>query len=137
MGFPSCPGEIATEGFSRCPGVAFVEAKAAWMAFRRCSDPADLTVGAGACATALKESPEAKKFGLSRFEVGAKKEGSMNVLQQKEGLTCQKRVVHNRLTALSRSLRRGGDWGGHRRIGLGGIKGNDLHFGGKCKKSLS
>ncbi len=73
MGFPSCPGEIATEGFSRCPGVAFVEAKAAWMAFRRCSDPADLTVGAGACATALKESPEAKKFGLSRFEVGAKK----------------------------------------------------------------
>ena len=85
MGFPSCPGEIATEGFSRCPGVAFVEAKAAWMAFRRCSDPADLTVGAGACATALKESPEAKKFGLSRLKWGLKKEGSMNVLQRKIG----------------------------------------------------
>ena len=55
------------------------------MAFRRCSDPADLTVGAGACATALKGSPEANKFGLSRCEVGAKKLGSMNVLQRKIG----------------------------------------------------
>jgi hypothetical protein len=61
--------------------------KAAWMAFRRTSDPADLTVGAGACATALKKSPgglQAKKFGLSWFEVGAKKKvGSMDVLQSK------------------------------------------------------
>lgn len=65
--------------------------KAAWMAFRWTSDPADLTVGAGDCATALKKSPgelQAKKFGLSLFEVGAKKKvGSMSS-KAKSGLTC-------------------------------------------------